>query len=82
MHFTDVCFSEEEHTDTGLADAAADSIWKFFVKDCFLERKFASVISSCDGKLSVKRILVNANTHGRKLQSNVENRIINKDIAV
>ena len=37
MYFTDMCFSEEEHTDTGLADAAADSIWKFFVKDCFLE---------------------------------------------
>ena len=82
MHFTDVCFSEEEHTDTGLADAAADSIWKFLVQDCLLERKLTSVVAACDGKLSVKRILVNANTHGRKLQSNVENRIINKDIAV
>ncbi len=28
LYFTDMSLSEEEHTDTGLSDTAADSIWK------------------------------------------------------
>ena len=82
MYFTDVSFSEEEHTDTGLSDTAADGIWKLFVQDCFLERKFSSVIAACDSKLFVQRVLVNSDSHGGKLQGNIKNRIIYKDITV
>ena len=31
----DVGFSQVEHTDTGLADSAADRVWKLFIQDGF-----------------------------------------------
>mgnify|MGYP007082267319 CR=1 FL=1 len=82
MYFTDVCFSEEEHTDTGLADAAADSIWKFLVQDCLLERKLTSVVTACNSELLVKCVLIHTNTHRREFQCNVKNRIVNENVAV
>ena len=41
-----MCFAQEEHTDTGLSDAAADGVWKFFVDDRFLERKIFSFFTA------------------------------------
>ena len=46
LYFSNVCFAQEEHTDTGLSDAAADGVWKFFVDDCFLERKIFSFFTA------------------------------------
>ena len=54
MYFTDVSFSEEEHTDTGLTDTTADSIWKLFIQNCFLEIKLTSVVAACESELFVK----------------------------
>ena len=82
MYFTDMSFAEEEHTDTGLADTAADGIWQFFVKDRFLEWKLSAVVTACFCELGVKRILINTDTHRRKLQSDIKNRIVYKDISV
>ena len=46
LYFSNVRFAQEEHTDTGLSDAAANSVWKFFVDDCFLERKIFSLFTA------------------------------------
>ena len=75
-------FAKEEHTDTGLANSTANSVWKFFIQNGLLERELSAVVTAGFCKLFVKCCLVYTDTHGRKLQSNVENRIINKDIAV
>ena len=44
MYLTDVSLAQEEHTDTGLSDTAADGVWKLLVQDGFLEWKLSSVI--------------------------------------
>ena len=63
MYFSDVCFTQEEHTDSGLSDTATDGVRKFFVQDGFLERKLSSVIAACLGKLAVKCVLVNTSAY-------------------
>ena len=54
MYLTDVSLAQEEHTDTGLSDTAADGVWKLLVQDGFLEWKLSSVIASGFCKLFVK----------------------------
>lgn len=39
LYLADVGFSQVEHTDTGLADSAADRVGKLFIQDGFLEGK-------------------------------------------
>ena len=68
MYFSDMRFTQEEHTDSGLSDTATDGVRKFFVQDGFLERKLSSVIAACFGKLAVKCVLVNTDSHGGKLK--------------
>ena len=63
MYFSDVCFTKEEHTDPGLSDTTTDGVRKLFVQDCFLEWKLSSVITACFGKLTVKCVLVNTDSH-------------------
>ena len=82
MDFADMRLAQEEHADPGLADSSAYSIRKLFVQDRLLERKLTAVIASGKGKLSVERFLVNADSHGGKLKSNIQNRIVNQDISV
>ena len=43
LYFSDVRLAQEEHTDTGLTDTAADGVRQLFVEDCFLERKFCAL---------------------------------------
>ena len=37
LYFPDMGFAQIEHTDSGLADAAADGIGQFPVQQCLLE---------------------------------------------
>ena len=68
MYLTDVSLAQEEHTDTGLSDTAADGVWKLLVQDGFLEWKLSSVIASGFCKLFVKCRFVYTDTHGGKLK--------------
>ena len=47
LHLADMRFAQEEHTDPGLADTAADGVGKLFIKDRFLEREFGTVRTPC-----------------------------------
>ena len=40
-------FPQEEHTDSGLADAAADGLRQFAVKECLLEWQLSPLFAAC-----------------------------------
>ena len=82
LYLADVGFSQVEHTDTGLADSAADRVWKLFIQDGFLEGKLRPLRAAGPLQLFFQGILIHADTHGRELQSDVEHRIVDDDIAV
>ena len=46
LDFTDVCFSQVLHTDTGLPDAASDGVGQFFIEQGLLERQFCAVLTA------------------------------------
>lgn len=43
MYLADMCLSEEEHTDSGLTDTAADGERKLFLQNGFLERQLRTL---------------------------------------
>ena len=63
LNFSNVCFPQEEHTDSGLTDTASDSVWKLLVENCFLEWKLSSFSTAGLFKLGLKRVLINSDTH-------------------
>ena len=46
LHLSDMCFPQEEHTDTGLTDTAADCIRKLSLQNCFLEWQLRAFLTS------------------------------------
>ena len=54
---------ELPYTDPGLSDTTTDGVRKLFVQDGLLEWKISSVITACFGKLAVKCVLVNTDSH-------------------
>ena len=54
LYFSDVRLAQEEHTDTGLTDTAADGVWKFFIQNGLLERELSAVVTAGFCKLFVK----------------------------
>ena len=47
LNLSDVGFPQEEHTDSGLADAAADGLRQFAVKECLLEWQLSPLFAAC-----------------------------------
>ena len=82
LDFTDVSLSQVVHADTRLADAASYSIGQLAVQQRFLERKFSALFASCELELSAERLFVHADTHGRKLQPHIKDRIVYDDVSV
>ena len=82
MYFSNMSLAQEEHTDTGLTDTAADGVWKFFIQNGLLERELSAVVTAGFCKLFVKCCLVYTDTHGRKFKGNVQYRIVYQNIAV
>ena len=74
--------AQEEHTDTGLTDTAADGVRQLFVEDCFLERKFCALGAAGFFQLGQQSLFVYADTHRGQLQGDVQNRIVNEDVGV
>ena len=67
LSFSDVGFSEEIHTQSGLPDAAADCLHELAVQKHRMELERCSFATTTLGKLALKRFGVHANTHRRKL---------------
>ena len=82
VYLADVRLAQEKHTDTGLADASSDGIGKLPVKYGFLERKIPAVFAAGFLKLDLQSLLVHTDTHGGKLEGNIQYRIVYKDVAV
>ena len=45
LYFSDVRLAQEEHTDTGLTDTAADGVGKLLFQNGFLERKLCALLT-------------------------------------
>jgi hypothetical protein len=82
LNLTDMCLSKEEHTDSGLSNAASDGVRKLLVKNSLLERKLCALGAACLLKLALKGILINTDTHAGELKSDVQNRIVYDDVSV
>ena len=63
LYLTNVGFTKEKHTDSGLSDSSSDSIWKFSIQKCFLEWKFCTTQTVCNFKLFLKRFFIHTDTH-------------------
>ena len=82
LYFSDVRLAQEEHTDTGLTDTAADGVRQLFLEDCFLERQLCALGAAGFFQLGQQCLFVHADTHRGQLQGDVQNRIVNKDVGV
>lgn len=52
LHFADVCFLEQEHAETALANAAADRVGEFPGKETAVEIEVGSVETAAFFKLA------------------------------
>ena len=82
LDFHDMRLAQEEHTDKGLADAAADGIGQLLVQDRFLKRQLGAFRTSGFVELAKQGLLIHADSHGRQFQCDIEYRIIDKNIGV
>ena len=71
-----------KHTDTGLSDTATDRKWQFIIQNSPLEIHFRTFLTATNLQLMLQSSCIHTDTHGRKLQSDIQNRIINDDITV
>ena len=58
MYFSNMSLAQEEHTDTGLTDTAADGVWKFFIQNGLLEWEHKEAATARLCTLLVKGCLV------------------------
>ena len=63
LHFADVCFLKQEHTQTALAYTATDGQWQCAVNNVFVEIEFKTVKSICFFQLFHHTCFVNTDTH-------------------
>ena len=75
-HFSDMRFSKEEHTDSGLSDSAAGGIREHSAHDGFLERKLGAFRTSGDLQLTHQGFLIYADSHGRQFKGYIKHRVI------
>ena len=64
LHYSDMRFSKEEHTDSGLSGSAAGGIRTFCARYGFLERKLGAFRTSGDLQLTHQGFLIYADSHG------------------
>ena len=82
LYFSDVRFAQIEHTDTGLADTAADRERQVIFQNSLLKRVLGALLAAGELQLSLLCVGIDANTHGRELQRDVQYRIIDDDIGI
>ncbi len=74
--------AEEEHTHTTLSYPAANGVRKLASNKCAVERKRETLLASAFLKLTKESVFVYSDAHARKLESDIENGIINENISV
>ena len=82
LYFSDMRLAQVEHTDTGLADTAADCERKIVFQNRLLERKLCTLLTAGELQLTPQRIRIDTDAHGGELQRDVQYRIIDNDICV
>ena len=82
LHLADVGAAQHQHTQPGLADAAADGQGQFPVQQHLMERKLPPLVASGLGQLPVKRLGIYPDAHGRNLQSPAKGLVPEENIAV
>ena len=82
MYFANVCFSQEEHTDSGLTDTAADGVGQLAIQNGLVERQFGTFGTACFFQLFLHCLFIYTDSHTGKLQGNVQNRVIYDDIGI
>ena len=68
LDFPDVRATEQEHAQTGLADATADGVGKLAVEQQAVEVGSAAVVAFRDGQLTIQRLGAYADAHRGKLE--------------
>lgn len=64
LYFTNMGFAQKEHTDSRLADTAADGVGKFVLQNSLLERQFCPLRTAGLFQLAFQSGRVDADTHG------------------
>ena len=82
LNLADVRLVEQHHTETALTDTTTDTQWQLVVQELLVEIELLSIFLAFQLQLAKQALLINTDTHGRKLQSDIQNRIINDDITV
>ena len=71
-----------KHTDTRLSDTATNRKWQLIIQNSLLEIQFCAFLAATNLQLMLQDSCIHTDTHGRKLQGDIQNRIINDDITV
>ncbi len=74
--------AQEQHTEPGLPDAAANGLGKLAVQEHLMEGKLPAVLAAGGGQLAVQGGSVHADTHGGDLKRFPEDGIPHQDVAV
>jgi len=73
---------QQNHTESALADTTTNREWQLIVKQLLVEVKLFALFLAFYLKLAQQALLVDTNTHARKLKATTQNRIPYQDIAV
>ena len=82
LDLPDMGLAQIEHTEPGLADAAAYGVGELLFQDGLLEGEVFALLASGQRELERKGLLVHPDAHGGQLQSVAENGIPDNDVAV
>ena len=77
-----MCLSQQQHTDSGLADAAAHGQGQFAGKQRPMERQFSPFFASGLFELFPKRLRVHTDPHGGYLKFPFQNIIPEQNVTV
>ena len=75
-------FAEEVDAHAALADAAADGLRQFAVQQRLLEGQLRALLAAADFQLAAQGVRIHADAHGGDLQGDVQQRIVEQDVAV
>ena len=74
--------AQKIHAHPALADAAADGLGQLSGQQGLLEGQVRALLAAADLQLPLQRLRIHADPHGGNLQGNIQQRIIQQDIAV
>ena len=75
-------FSQQQHAQTALTDAAADGVGQLARQQRLVEGQFSAVVAARDGELSVQTFGGYADAHAGDLDGVVQDLVPEQDVAV